>query len=61
LLRTLKAEEILKVLADKPMPAVEFNSGALGKLIRNRKVEQYYDVSPYETHKGGKIVFVKLK
>lgn len=61
-LRPLSAHalEVLGLLARAPMPMQEINPGVTNRLRREGLIAEETMVSPYKTHKGGKIAFAVI-
>lgn len=49
----------LRDLAEKPMPRQELNPGVANRLLREALVESVELPSPYATHKGRNIEYLK--
>lgn len=54
------ALEALRTLLNGPRPQQEFNPGVVNRLAREALVETVQQPSPYATHKGLKISFLRI-
>lgn len=61
-LRPLSAHalDVLRLLVRAPMPMQEINPGVTNRLRREALIAEEALVSPYKTHKGGKIAFAVI-
>ncbi|AXQ69333.1 hypothetical protein HOU02_gp392 [Caulobacter phage CcrBL9] len=50
----------LRSISRFPCPTQEINHGLINRYQREGLIELYEDVSPYKTHKGKKISFVRI-
>lgn len=53
------ALEELRSIVRKPCPYQSVNAGVINRLMREDLVEVYQDTSPYATHKGQPIRFLR--
>lgn len=54
------AKEMLRRIADAPIPRAEVNPGVVNRLLRDSLVEVVMLPSPYKTHGGRLIEYLKI-
>jgi hypothetical protein len=54
------ADRVLDGLVVGPRPRQELNPGVAERLEKSGYIETYSDISPYKTHKGTRISFVRI-